>query len=48
MEALVAIRLAGRWGKRVKRPPKTCGVFSKTFILSKKCHIKVSQKKSVF
>ena len=29
VEALVAIRLAGRWSKREKRPPKTCKILSK-------------------
>ena len=40
VEALVAIRLAGRWSKREKRPPKTCKILSKNVYSTLKCFSK--------
>ena len=40
VEALVAIRLAGRGSKREKRPPKTCKILSKNVYSTLKCFSK--------
>ena len=42
VEALVAIRLAGMWSKREKRPPKTCKNFKQKRLFNPKMFFQIT------